>query len=237
MSLLIITFIAGILSSLAPCVLPLIPVIIGGTLTEAKSKYKPFIITGSLFVSLVLFTVLLKASTVLIGVPPEFWKIISGGIILVFGIITIWPHIWEKLAIRLNLSSNAMLNKGFRKKSFVGDILIGASLGPVFSSCSPVYAVILATVLPQGFFKGLLYIISYSLGLALSLLLFARFGQSLIQRFAWISNPEGWFKRILGTILVLVGLSIITGYNITVQKYLLNHGYLDTTKLERRFIQ
>jgi cytochrome c biogenesis protein CcdA len=47
MSLLIITFIAGILSSLAPCVLPLIPVIIGGTLTEAKNKYKPFIITGS----------------------------------------------------------------------------------------------------------------------------------------------------------------------------------------------
>jgi cytochrome c-type biogenesis protein len=237
MSLLIITFIAGILSSLAPCVLPLIPVIIGGTLTEAKNKYKPFVITGSLFVSLVLFTVLLKASTVLIGVPPEVWKILSGGIILVFGIITIWPHIWEKVAIRLNLSSNAMLNKSFRKKSFIGDILIGASLGPVFSSCSPVYAVILATVLPQGFFKGLTYIISYSLGLALSLLLFARFGQTLIQRFTWVSNPEGWFKRILGAILVLVGLSIVTGFNITVQKYLLNHGYLDTTKLERRFIQ
>jgi cytochrome c-type biogenesis protein len=174
---------------------------------------------------------------VLIGVPPEVWKILSGGIILVFGIITIWPHIWEKVSIRLNLSSNSMLNKSFRKKSFIGDILIGASLGPVFSSCSPVYAVILATVLPQGFFKGLAYIVSYSLGLALSLLLFARFGQTLIQRFAWISNPEGWFKRILGVILVLVGLSIITGFNITVQKYLLNHGYLDTTKLERRFIQ
>ena len=51
--------------------------------------------------------------------------------------------------------------------------MIGAALGPVFSSCSPTYALIVATVLPQSFLSGLFYISVYVIGLALMLLLVA----------------------------------------------------------------
>ena len=108
MYLLFISFIAGLLTSLSPCVLPLLPVIIGGSLTDEKDRLRPYFITGSLFVSLIIFTMLLKASTVAIGVPPEVWKIISGVIVLLFGIVTIWPTLWERIAIQLNLRSNRL---------------------------------------------------------------------------------------------------------------------------------
>ncbi len=80
-SLALVSFIAGILTILAPCVLPILPLILAGSIGE-NNKWYPYIVTFSLAISIVLFTILLKASTVLLGVPPEVWKYVSSLIIL-----------------------------------------------------------------------------------------------------------------------------------------------------------
>lgn len=72
-SLAFVSFIAGILTILAPCVLPVLPVILAGSLTE-KEKWYPYLVTLSLALSIVIFTVLLKASTALIDIPSSFWS-------------------------------------------------------------------------------------------------------------------------------------------------------------------
>ncbi len=72
MLLLLISIIAGILTILAPCVLPAIPIIIGGSIGGGKhSKARPYIVGASLAVSIIVFTLLLKVSTILINLPPE----------------------------------------------------------------------------------------------------------------------------------------------------------------------
>lgn len=76
MTLALISFIAGILTILAPCVLPVLPVILAGSITE-KQKWYPYLVTLSLALSVVLFTVLLKVSTVFIDIPSVFWKYLS----------------------------------------------------------------------------------------------------------------------------------------------------------------
>ena len=54
MFLLFTAFIAGALTVLAPCVLPLLPIIIGGSVSgDTTDRRRPFIITGSLAVSLI----------------------------------------------------------------------------------------------------------------------------------------------------------------------------------------
>lgn len=73
MTLFIVSFLAGALTILAPCVLPLLPVVLAGSLTEKKRWY-PYVVTLSLAFSVVLFTVVLKASTLLIDIPTAFWK-------------------------------------------------------------------------------------------------------------------------------------------------------------------
>lgn len=235
MELILTSFVAGILTVLSPCVLPLLPVIIGGSLTN-QDKKRPLIITASLAISITLFTLVLKTTAVFINVSPELIKYVSGGIILFLGLITVFPRIWEKISIKLRLqnTSDDLLNKSTEKKGTWGAILTGASLGPVFASCSPTYAIIIATVLPASFSNGLINLVAYALGLGLFMLLISVFGQKLIKRVRFAANPNGKFRRGLGVLFVIVGLLVITGYDKKVQVYLLKYDFLNGTTLETK---
>lgn len=238
MTFLLISFVAGVLTVLSPCVLPLLPIIIGGT-SVSKNKLRPLIIVSSLVVSLVLFTLLLKASLTFIDVPSIFWQSVAGGIVIVFGLVTLFPKLWEYVAVRLpkfNRKSNELLGKSHKKEGILGAILVGAALGPVFSSCSPTYAIILASVLPANFAQGLLYLTAYCLGLGLLLLLVGYIGQSFVQKLGWASNPNGWFKRIIGILFIVVGILVISGMDKSLQTYFLDLGF-NATRLEERLIR
>ena len=242
MPLLLISFIAGVLTVLAPCILPLLPVIIGGSIDNkggGVSLKRAFVVTISLSISLIVFTLLLKVSTLFINIPPDVWKWISGTIIIFFGLISIFPSLWEKLPFvaKWSASSNMALGKGFQKKSVWGDIIIGASLGPVFSTCSPTYFVILATVLPVSFALGLTYLASYVVGLSLALLTISFVGQKLMGKIGIAADPHGKFKRSLGVLFLLVGIAIITGYDKQLQINILNSGFYDVTKVEQKLLQ
>jgi len=237
MGLIFISFLAGILTVLSPCVLPLLPVIIGGSLTKVDRK-KPIIITFSLSISIILFTLLLKTSSLLLNVSPDFWKVVSGGVVLFFGLITLFPETWTKISYTLGFTnfSDKLLNDSAKKGGVIGDILIGASLGPVFASCSPTYGIIVATVLPNNLALGIINLGAYTLGLALFMLLIAIFGQRVIKKLKFAANPNGAFRKILGVIFIIVGLSVITGFDKQVEVYLGNHNFIDATKLENSIL-
>lgn len=225
---LLTSLVAGVLTVLAPCVLPLLPVIIGGS-TTGKSIRKPLTIILSLSVSVIVFTLLLKASTVLIGIPDSFWMWLSGGILLIFGLFTLFPEIWEKLSELLGLGkgSNKLLGKGLTRGDLAGDIMIGAALGPVFSSCSPTYGAIVATVLPQNYATGLVYLLVYVVGLAIPLVALAIFGQKLSSRLSILSNPKGWFKQTIAVIFIVLGVFIITGTDKEIKTWMIERGLYD----------
>ncbi len=238
LTLLITSFVAGILTVLAPCVLPLLPIIIGSSVSSS-AKWKPFVITASLAFSLTLFTLLLKASTLLIDIPPQFWKNVSGGIIIFFGLITLFPNLWSNFSTKLGLStkSDSLLEKSTEKGGLLGAIFIGMSLGPVFASCSPTYSLILATVLPVNFLEGVVYIIVYALGLSSVLLLISFLGRSLVNKLKVVANPNSPFKKVLGILFLIVGLAIITGFDKKVETVILDSGYFDITKVEQKILE
>lgn len=235
----IIAFVAGVMTVLAPCILPLLPIIIGGSVRPGENLwYRPFVITGSLAISVILFTLLLKFSTSLLGIPPQVWQVVSGVIIIVLGLAIVWPAIWEKIGLKLNLTSNKLLGSAGKKKGVVGDILTGAALGPVFSSCSPTFAFIVATVLPATFGIGFIYLVAYALGLAGIMLLIALLGQKIIARLQWASDPKGWFKRFIGVVFIVVGVFIATGLDHKIQAYFVEQGWYDPfSRFEQNLLQ
>lgn len=238
MTFLVVSFIAGVLTVLAPCILPLLPVVLGSS-ASGRSKYTPYIVVGSLALSIILFTYLLKASTAFIMVPPQFWTYLSGGILVLFGVTLLFPAVWENLPglSKWSADSSRLMGTGYQRKSFLGDVLIGAALGPVFSTCSPTYFVILASVLPVSFALGTIYILAYVLGLSLALLLIALLGQRFTNRLSRVSDPHGYFKRVIGALFIVLGILIAIGYEKKLETKILDNGYYDITKIEQKLLE
>jgi cytochrome c-type biogenesis protein len=228
MSLLLVAFLAGMLTILAPCVVTMIPILLTRTVGGVKQHSATWVIIG-LGVSIIIFSILLKSSTLLLGIPSAVWSSISGGIVLIFGIVTLFPGLWESIAIKTGLpviAQTAMSNAS-AKRGVWGDVLLGASLGPVFSACSPTYALIVATLLPVDPILGLVYLIAFVVGLSAMLVLLAVCGRSLVSKLGWGINPRGVFKKVLGIILIVVGLAILTGLDKTILTVLVENGVYD----------
>lgn len=238
MGLILVSFLSGVLTILAPCILPLLPIILWASVEDEGDKYRPYIIIASLGVSVILFSILLKASTVLIWVPASFWKLFSGGIIIIFGIITLFPNLWKSVSTKLGFSDGANKNlaKSSQKKGFLGSILIGFSLGPIFASCSPTYSLILAVILPVSFLFGFVNLLAYVVGLSVVLLAIALLGQKFTQKLRVLSDPNGKFKRGLGVLFLLVGLAILTGFDKKIEASILDSGVFDVTQVEQKIL-
>lgn len=228
MSLLFASFVAGLLTILAPCVLPVIPVILGGAASSARrTAFRATVIVLALGVSILIFTLLLKASTVLLGVPQSVWQFISSVIIIGLGLSYLFPQLWEKLSLSSGsaIKSQELLAGANKKDGMLGAILTGAALGPVFTSCSPTYLFIVAAILPVEFWLGCLYLIAYILGLCLVLLAVALLGSRVVKKLRWSLNPTGLFRRSIGVLMIIVGVFILLGLDKSFQTFVIDQGW------------
>lgn len=235
-----IAVLAGILTVLAPCILPLLPIIIGSSETNDNHISKrSLVVIGSLSLSVILFTLLLKASTLLIDIPQEFWNVFSGTIILLMGLAILFPSVWSRIPFvqKLSILGNKAIGSGYQKKSYTGDALIGLALGPVFTTCSPTYLFIIATILPAGFVVGLVYLVGFTLGLVISLLLIAYFGGKVVQKITSHMNTATRVKHVFAVLIILVGIAILTGYDKKLQTIILDSGYGATINFEESLIE
>lgn len=229
MTLLIVSFLAGILTVLAPCILPVIPVIVGTSIADdSKKLWRPIAIVGSLALSIILFTLLLRASTQLLGVPQEVWQYISGGIIALLGAVFLFPKLWDSLALKTGsaLGAQKLFASANSKNGLLGAILTGAALGPVFTSCSPTYLFIVASVVLGDihYWEGVLYITAYAAGLSIVLFAIALVGRKLVSRLGWALNPEGVFRRSVGALLLVIGIGIAFGLDKDLQSAIIQSG-------------
>jgi cytochrome c biogenesis protein CcdA/thiol-disulfide isomerase/thioredoxin len=236
----LLSFVAGLLTALAPCVLPLLPVILGGSFDRSiRDKKRPYIITASLVVSLVLFTLVLKVSSALINIDPRVWTIGSGMLVVVLGVFMLFPQAWAYIIGRLGIESRAQKSLGSaygQKSKLWSAVLIGAALGPVFSSCSPTYGWVLSTVIPNNIGLGMIYLVVYCLGVATSLLAIALLGQRLLKRVKWASNPHGVFQRSIAVIFILVGIFVATGIDKKIETWAVERDTFHLIRLEKKLV-
>lgn len=231
---------AGVLTVLAPCILPLLPIVIGVSGgSERGSSRRAVVVIASLSLSVVLFTLLLKVSTWLIFVPPLWWQYLSGTLIAAVGISMIFPGAWSSLPLvsRSQVASNRVLGSGHQRHDLYGDALVGMALGPVFTTCSPTYLLIVASVLPAAFWTGAAYLTAFVLGLASVLIAIAYFGDRLTAAIVRRTGATRSLKLLFGILVLLVGAAIFTGYDKQLESRILDSGYGATIEFENRLIE
>ena len=219
---------AGALTTLAPCSLTLLPIIVGGSLQGASNRdatRRAIIITLALGASGTVFTLLLRATTALIDIPTQVWQVVSGILLIVLGVFSVFPGAWDSISQRTGLTgaSARNLDAAHRRGGALGAILTGAALGPVFTSCSPLFAYVIVTVLPAEPARGLALLGAYVVGLMAVLLVIALAGQRALRRMRWAADPHGGFRRGLGILFIVIGILIATGLMQDIEAWILTY--------------
>lgn len=236
--ILFFAFFAGVLSVLAPCVLPVLPVLLGGGISRNGEGSSSYIILISSLFFIFIFTFLLKVSTSLLHIDPKIWNFLSALIIMGYGLILLFPQLWEQIKSKFWSQKSSKSIKREKKTGIIADIILGASLGPLFASCSPTYALIIGTILPQNLWMGTLSIFMYILWFGAVLFFIIYFGKEAIKKLSRYANPNGIFKKIIGVIFILTGLGICSGAFKYIETRLVDAGvWSSLLKIEKNALQ
>jgi len=212
-----IAFLAGLISFLSPCVLPLIPgyisYIAGTPLTDLVKNKKNLIIFKTIFFTLgfSLVFITLGSAASLLGnfflVNSEILRIFAGLIIIFFSLQLLG-------IINLNfMNKDVRFFTGKYSNNLTFPLLVGAAFGFGWTPCiGPILGSILTlAAIEDNFNKSLLLLTFYSLGLAIPFII----SGFLIDKFLLFSKNFKKhiliFTKIGGVILLLTGLAILTG--------------------------
>lgn len=222
-------FLAGLVTILAPCIWPVLPIVLSSSIAGREERRRPlrrpFGITLGIVLSFTVFTLTLPALTRLLHFDANILRILAVVVIAFLGLTMLIPALSTRVELVLReLSSRFGISSRTRKDGFWPGMLTGLSLGIVWTPCAgPIFtavAVLASTgrVTLDVFFVTFLYV----LGIGVPLFVIAIGGQRLISRVKWISKYTGHIQRVFGVIMILAAFAIYTNYDQTLQLQLLN---------------
>lgn len=231
-------FIAGLLTLLNPCVLPLLPIIIASALQN--SRYGPIALAAGLVLSFTLFGIGVTAFGHLVGLNEALLNRIAAILMIAFGIILLIPRIgnlFASAASPLASGANARIDK-LQNGGLAGQALVGVLLGAVWSPCiGPTLggAIGLAAT-GENLLEAAVTMLFFGIGVATILLLLAYGSREVLSsRHGAMKRWMPWAKPIMGVTLLLVGLTLYFHLNRYVEIWLLDNMPIWLQDLSVRF--
>ena len=220
-------FVAGIISFLSPCVLPLVPgyvsYVAGGTLedltsTDKKSRHRlaawglsSFFVLGFSIVFIALGASASAVGDFLLQYKSEF-EYVAGGIIIIFGL-----YLTGLLRIPI-LSREMRFISRFKGGHPISAIILGMAFAFGWTPCiGPVLGGILTLSATSGEIStGMVLLAIYSIGLGIPFVIAAGFTGLFLQRMKTLRKIGKPFQIIAGLVMIIMGVAMITGYFSTI---------------------
>ena len=199
----VLAFLAGIISILSPCILPLLPAILA--YSTGKGTLRPLSIIAGLTLTFSLMGIGMAAFYEVFSFYRQYLTLAAEIVIIMLGI----AMITEFNPLILDFSGKIPIDP--HKDGIVGGLILGLSLGIVWIPCTgPILTAILMGVLLKG---GILYggslLFIYSLGLGVPMLLIAYSANISGRKLSTISRYNVMIKKGAGAVLILVGFWMV----------------------------
>lgn len=209
-----LSLLAGSLTTLSPCVFPILPLVIGGAVQQ--NRLAPVAMGSGMAVSFALIGILLGALGPALDIDSESVRIFGAWLLICFGLVMLIPVLNQRFSqwmLPIASSANAAsarLDGG----SLIGAFLLGGVLGLVWSPCSgPLLASALTLVASEGgAVKGGIILGLFGVGAAIPLVAVAyasRRGFNVAR--GWVLQRIELIKKVFGAIILLTGIAILSG--------------------------
>jgi cytochrome c-type biogenesis protein len=222
---LVFGYLAGLLTLINPCVLPVLPLVLGSAIQA--NKYGPIMMAAGMgisFVSLGLFVAVLGRS---VGLTEQLTAQIGASFMVGFGIILVVPqfaHRFEAVTAGFSGSADEKMD-GLDQSSLRGQFLGGVLLGAIWSPCvGPTLggAISLASQGESILWSGLI-MTSFAFGIGTIIVTLGYGTRNVIQRRqAHLRKIAAAARPVMGVLFILVGLMIITKFYRVIESWLLD---------------
>jgi len=222
-----VAFVAGVITSLSPCVLPVLPLILAGSASSTDRK-RPYLIIAGLILSFTVFTLAGGALLSALGLPEDLLRDLAIAAMLVMAASLLSRRVaW--------LLERPLLFLTRRRPSTDGNgLVLGLSLGLVFVPCAgPVLAAV--TVLSASGEVGIRIVLvtgAYAIGAAIPMLAIAIGGQRLTSGVKLLRTHAASTRMVAGGLLGVGALAIAFGLDQKVTTALPAYGTTFQEKLE-----
>ncbi|WP_318875815.1 cytochrome c biogenesis CcdA family protein [Sinorhizobium meliloti] len=213
-------FLAGILSILSPCVLPLVPVVLSGAV--AQHRLAPLALAGGVALSFTAIGLFVATVGFSIGLDLAVFRMASAVLLVVAGGVLLIPRLQTQFATAAGPLSNWTQNRfgGMSSAGFSGQFGVGMLLGAVWTPCVGPTLGAASVMASRGDNLGLVAatMLAFGVGTALPLLLLGLMSREALLR--WRGNMASMASRLkmaLGLLLIIAGAITLTGFDRVIQ--------------------
>lgn len=204
-----LALLAGLATVASPCVLPVLPFLLGATV-EQSDRRRPLLIVAGFVLSFSAFALALGAVSSAAQLAQETLRNIAIVLLGVSGLLRIWSRPWDLLVECVRPLWAKLRGRDDAVPAQSSAFVLGLSLGAVWTPCAgPVLASILALVVQaHDPAKAVRLVGLYALGAALPMLALIHGGQAIVQRVRGIARHAVGLQRAFG-VLVLASAAAI----------------------------
>ena len=229
---------AGILSTLSPCVLPLLPVVLATAVS--KHRFGPVALAAGLAASFTTIGIFVATVGFALGYDLELFRRVSATLLIGFGVVLLVPIFQARFALAAAPVSNwtEQAFGGFDSSGLGGQFLVGLLLGAVWIPCvgPTLGAVSLMAARGEGFGQVAGTMLIFGIGATLPLLLLGMLSRATLLEWRGRLRAGGsTATRVLGALLIAVGLLTLTGLDRMLQTALVGMSPQWLTDLTTRF--
>jgi len=218
-----VSFLAGLLAILSPCVLPLVPIILASAFQQ--HRFGPVALVLGLSITFTVFGLLLAATGSVLGLDEEVFRLSLLILMLFIGILLVSTYLQEGLVRLANPLSQGLdsFYHRFHLTGARGQFALGLLLGGIWLPCTGPTLGLATTFASQGKNLGqsVLIMVFYSIGAGLPLLAIAYGTRGLVKKKKHWMEIGKTAKMILGSALILVSGLQLTKLDKTVEAFLL----------------
>lgn len=229
---------AGILSTLSPCVLPLLPLVLGAAVSE--HRFGPVVLAAGLAVSFVTVGLFVATVGFSIGLDADVFRGLAALLLLAIGLVLLVPQLQARMAVAGGFVSNWSHDRfgGAGPTGLKGQFAVGLLLGAVWSPCVGPTLGAASVLAAQGKDLGQVATVmaAFGVGAALPLLLLGLVSQDVMLR--WrdrLARAGQGGKTILGALLFAVALLSLTGLDRKLEALLVDLSPTWLTQLTTKF--
>ncbi len=232
-----LAFAAGMLSVLSPCVLPILPVVLGAA--ASRQRWGPVALAVGLSISFVAIGIFVATAGFAAGLDSDLFRDVAAVLIIAIGLILLLPGFQARLAVAGAPIANWADARLVRVGSGVsGQFWVGVLLGAVWSPCVGPTLGAASLLAAQGRDLGQVSVVMFAFGLgaAIPLLALGLLSREAIVRWRHrLASASEVAKAGLGALFVGTGALVLTGLDKTLETMLVDASPQWLTDLTTRF--